>query len=95
MNLNEIQKAHKFSSGHRKQLLKDNVCGCFYCTKIFHPSEITEWAADIGGTAICPYCGIDSVIGASSGYPITKEFLTAMRNYWFASMNNDDATDGH
>jgi hypothetical protein len=26
---------------------------------------------------------MDSVIGSKSGYPITREFLTAMRSHWF------------
>lgn len=76
-------KAHQYSSNHRKQLLNDNVCGCFYCLSIFNPNEIEEWVEDSEGTAICPYCGIDSVIGESSGYPITKEFLKRMYDYWF------------
>jgi hypothetical protein len=51
--------------------------------EIFSPQEIYEWIPDISGTAVCPYCGIDSVIGESSGYPITKEFLQEMYDYWF------------
>ncbi|MEF2717355.1 MAG: cytoplasmic protein [Oscillospiraceae bacterium] len=76
-------KAHDFSIGHRKRLLQDRKCGCFYCLKIFAPKEISSWIEDVGGTAICPYCGIDSVIGKHSGYPITREFLEQMRQYWF------------
>ena len=45
--------------------------------KIFSPEEINKWLiskddsnkCDQYGTAVCPYCGIDSVIGESSGYP--------------------------
>ena len=66
-------KAHEFSTGHRKRLLQDRKCGCFYCLKIFAPKEISSWIEDVGGTAICPYCG----------YPITREFLEQMRQYWF------------
>lgn len=76
-------EAHKYSSNHKKQLLNDKICGCFYCTTIFSPKEIKEWIKDSEGTAICPYCGIDSVIGKSSGYSITKEFLNKMKNHWF------------
>lgn len=76
-------EAHKYSSNHKKQLLNDKICGCFYCTIIFSPKEIKEWIKDSEGTAICPYCGIDSVIGKSSGYSITKEFLNKMKNHWF------------
>jgi len=69
-------------------LKKDKVCGCFYCLRIFSPSEIEYWLIDDNGsdrygTAICPYCDIDSVIGESSGFPITKEFLEGMHKKWF------------
>jgi hypothetical protein len=30
-------------------------------------------------SAMCPKCGIDSVIGSDSGYPITVEFLRRMK----------------
>lgn len=76
--------AREFSSNHRATLLKDEICGCFYCLKIYDPKEIVEWIEDEkDGTALCPYCGIDSVIGESSGFPVTEEFLTKMRKYWF------------
>ncbi len=74
--------AHRFSSGHKAQLQGDTLCGCFYCLSVFPPREIEAWL-DPEGTALCPHCGIDAVIGASSGYPITREFLEKMRNYWF------------
>lgn len=86
-------EAHKFCSNNMPMLKKDKVCGCFYCLEIFDPAEIKFWIiannpaddnpADKLGTAVCPHCGIDSVIGESSGYPITKDFLTKMKNYWF------------
>lgn len=76
-----IISAHKYSSDHREQLLHDNVCGCFHCLNIFSPEKITNWLG--AKTAVCPYCGIDAVIGESSGYPVTKEFLQKMKNYWF------------
>jgi len=75
--------AHEACSNHRAALEKDNVCGCFHCRRIFSPTEITDWLKDTAGTARCPYCGIDSVIGESSGYPITKEFLSSMHDVWF------------
>lgn len=74
--------AHKFSSKHRAELKKDKVCGCFYCLEIFHPNQIQEWWDD-DDTAVCPYCGIDSVIGESSGFPITEAFLGGMHKVWF------------
>ena len=67
-------------------MLASASCGCFYCGAIFPPAAITEWVdewEDIGQTALCPTCEIDSVIGSESGYPITAEFLTAMNKHWF------------
>jgi hypothetical protein len=75
--------AHKFCGNHKHELEQDEICGCFYCMEIFSPREINFWIDDTSGTAVCPYCGIDSVIGKSSGFPITKEFLTKMNKYWF------------
>ncbi|SEN24003.1 hypothetical protein SAMN05192533_110136 [Mesobacillus persicus] len=78
----ELAEAHRFSSQNRNELTKDHVCGCFHCLKIFHPREIDEWV-DNGETAICPYCGIDSIIGESSGVPINVGFLRELQKVWF------------
>ena len=80
---NDVIAAHAFCSNNKPMLEKDTKCGCFYCLEIFNPAEISEWIIDSKGTAVCPYCGIDSVIGESSNYPITQEFLQAMKEYWF------------
>ena len=84
INKTDIIAAHKYSSNHRRQLAKDKKCGCFYCVKVFAPKEIKFWLKETDDeTAFCPYCGIDSVIGESSGYTITEAFLQAMNEYWF------------
>lgn len=88
MERGDIIDAHRFSSNHKGQLSQDRLCGCFYCLSIFSPKEIRFWLqahgpSDGDGTAVCPYCGVDSVIGASSGYPITPAFLRRMKEHWF------------
>ncbi len=83
-NINfNVEAAYKYSASQKRQLENDKICGCFYCGKIFAPMEIDMWINDVGGTAICPYCGVDSVIGESSGYPITKELLDIMNKTYF------------
>ena len=59
-----------------------NVVGVFIVFQSFTPDKIGEWVDD-GACASCPYCGIDSVIGSASGYPITQEFLQGMKAHWF------------
>lgn len=61
MELNKIINAHACIFHNWEQLLKVSKCGCFYCLKIFNPKEIKKWC-DSEKTAICPYCGIDSII---------------------------------
>jgi len=45
-----------------KQIFESEICGCFFCIRIYSKNEIVEWVDD-GQTALCPYCEIDSVIG--------------------------------
>ncbi|AQU77131.1 MULTISPECIES: cytoplasmic protein [Priestia] len=80
---NSVKAAHRFCGDNKESLREDNLCGCFYCLEIFHPSEIKEWIDNNESTALCPYCEIDSIIGQSSGFSITKEFLSEMNKYWF------------
>lgn len=78
-----IKSAHQYSSNHRTDLEKGEVCGCFHCCKTFSPEKIVDWIDD-GSTAICPFCGIDAIIGDDSGSIITEEFLHAMNKEWFS-----------
>jgi hypothetical protein len=78
----DVIAAHKRSSCHRSELLASTSCGCFYCLAIFLPSAICDWT-DEGETALCPECGIDSVIGDASGYAVDKEMLGRMKKHWF------------
>ena len=80
----EAATAAKFSDNHKKEIMRDDMCGCYYCTYIFNPQEIDkspipmDWIMDWSGTALCPNCDIDAVIGESSGFPIVEEFLQLM-----------------
>ncbi len=77
-------KAHDHCNSNFDELKVSAICGCFYCLSIFPPHEVEDWI-DEGKCALCPKCGIDSVIGSASGYLITKEFLEKMCNYWFSA----------
>jgi hypothetical protein len=74
--------AHCHSSGHRAEVEASEVRGCFYSLARFSPTEIPIWV-DEDQTALCPKCGIDSVIGSASGYPVDLPFLQRMHDHWF------------
>ena len=88
--IDDYHRAKHYSRFNRTALQTDKVCGCYYCKQIFSPSEITEWCCETphgkGVTALCPHCGIDSVISESSGYPITLKFLENMNKYAFTQI---------
>jgi hypothetical protein len=86
-SLERLKAAHKKSIFHRSEVMASKVCGCFCCGHIFSPSDIEQWTdkndQDLGQTAFCPKCSIDSILGDLSGFPITPEFLLAMKSHWF------------
>ena len=88
ISLNNVHSAHKHSSNHYNEIYQSKLCGCFYCLEIYSPNKIKQWIKENkeNKTALCPNCGIDSVIGSQSLYPITKEFLQAMKDRWFSEI---------
>lgn len=78
----EIVAAHGHSAGNKSELNKSKLCGCFCCLKVFPVSEINEWV-DEDKTAVCPKCGIDSVLGDAAGFELSPVFLKDMHEHWF------------
>lgn len=77
---------HHSTFRNEKQIQDSNTCGCFYCETIFRPDDVVEWCDDNGKgdkTALCPHCGIDSVIGDACGVMVTPEFLWLMNKMFF------------
>lgn len=74
-----VKEAYRFSRYHKVKFLEGKICGCFTCLHIFSAAEIVEWT-DNGLTAVCPYCGTNTVLSDSLGFPITEEFLGRMRD---------------
>ena len=83
-NESTLIAAHKHCFRQEREVMESAICGCFYCLETFPPTEIEDWADDGPPTALCPRCGIDSVIGDASGFPVVdKAFLGDMNMYWF------------
>jgi hypothetical protein len=73
-------KAH--ASRHRAELEASARCACYFCFRAFAASEIKAWI-DADTTALCPGCGVDAVLGASTT-SIADGFLRKMHQYHFA-----------
>ena len=83
----ELEAIAKNSIRHRDAIIQSNLCGCYYCEKTFKPEEILDWVDESseypdGNTALCPYCGIDSVL-PSSMVSIKQPLLGEMRLWFF------------
>ena len=78
-----VRAAHDHCTNNKKELEHSKKCGCFHCLAVFSPKKIDRWIDSRADTALCPFCGIDAVIGDASGYLVTKAFLKVMHDYWF------------
>lgn len=89
----DLLAATDHATHNRAEIEASRLCGCFYCVQLFPPDEIVAWSGiDVSswdnpdalntGTALCPRCGSESVIGDKSGYAITPEFLNQMHQAW-------------
>lgn len=84
LSVRRLRRAHAAAFQNRKTVEESRQCACFFCNSIFPANEVTAWCHDAqADTALCPRCGIDSVIGDAAGYPLVPEFILAMHRYWF------------
>ena len=81
-NQEELKEIHHQSMFNKVKLDETSLCGCFYCKEIMPVTEITEWT-DRARTAICPYCGIDSIHPDSEKYPLTETLLDQLYKMYF------------
>ncbi len=92
--MSDLLAAHRHTTNNRDEIDASRMCGCCACLRIFPAEEIVAWDgleassfddpdSLIGGTALCPSCGSDAVIGDHSGYPIEPGFLGRMNEAWY------------
>ena len=81
-----LKQAHQKSIFNKSKILSSNNCACFCCEEFFSTSEIKDYFEEVEGkdeTAVCPKCGIDSIIDDS--FPINDPiFLVEMSKYFFS-----------
>ncbi len=75
--------AKEHTSRHRAELNASTRCGCFFCFRTFAATDVKAWI-DTDTTALCPHCGVDSVLGDASGHSISDGFLRRMHQHYFA-----------
>lgn len=81
MNKKELELAINFATSNKQDLMKSDKAGCYYCRKIYPASEVKEFIEG-EDTALCPKCGIDSVL-PDSVYDLSIEKLRELHQFWF------------
>jgi hypothetical protein len=82
MEKEKIKAAIKFATTNKKALEISEKAGCYYCLKIYPANEVTDFL-EVEDTALCPHCGIDSVLPGKSPYELTSETLKELNKFWF------------
>ena len=77
-----LEDMHNYSANNKDLILKSTICYCFHCKRQVTPSEIVRYL-EIENTAICPYCGVDSIIPDSTEHELTSDTVDKMNKYWF------------
>lgn len=80
---NYLKMLHRQSIGNKARLSDAKDCGCFFCFSHFPASAAEYWDDEGGETAVCPKCGIDSVIGEYDDERIPDDLLRAMKKRFF------------
>lgn len=73
-----IEKASNKAIYNALKINPNMVCSCYYCLSKYRGSEVNEYVDD-GKTALCPVCGIDSVLPKE----IDGDELQKIHDYYF------------
>jgi hypothetical protein len=85
--LHIYDRARTHSYLNLEEVKKSVLVGCYYCKRVYAAQELGD--SDclscredmvIEPTVFCKYCGIDSVIGSASGYPVSSSWFLHLMN---------------
>jgi hypothetical protein len=75
----ELKELHKKCYLNIDALASCSEAGCFYCQRIIDPTTVEKWVDKGFATAICPRCGIDSLLPGVTDPDVLKEMYVR----WF------------
>jgi alkylhydroperoxidase family enzyme len=92
-DVGELDRLHSDSYRNEEAIQCSELLGCFYCKKIWRREDkgIEDWIdcceddkelPQEKWTALCPWCGIDSVLADAKG-GVNPATIDEMNRYWF------------
>ena len=71
-----IKLVKKHMHNNEVEILHSETCSCIFCRQQYSARNISDWVNDKNGmNAICPECGMDTVVGDASKLSLDKELL--------------------
>ena len=84
MTKEESNKYHSHTIRNQREIDQSMYCHCISCCKSYPSPIVMNFIKDgEGETALCPYCGVDAVIGDGCGLEINPDILKALNKIWF------------
>ena len=77
----QMERLHAYATHNKELIEKSDRCYCFHCKSIMESREIERYLEE--KTALCPKCGIDSIIPDVIDESIDETVISEMRDYWF------------
>ena len=81
------QVIHTYCFENKELLNECKEAVCFYCKQKVICTDINDWCNELSGkeSAICPYCGIDSIVPykVDGVYELDNKMLDEMHKYYF------------
>ncbi len=80
----KLTELQKHTHNNEIEILHSKTCSCIFCRQHYDARAVNDWVNDERGmSAICPECGMDTVIGDNGGEPLDKETLKALNLAFF------------
>ncbi len=82
-----LEQYKQHAANNEIEILRSHQCGCFFCCRIFDARKVSNWASEPNGdaSALCPECGMPTVIGDASAVPLSEALLKEMNAYFYNS----------
>lgn len=91
MDALEAQRYRAAAFANRESISKSSTCVCYHCLCRFSANAVDNWIEDIkDDTAICPACGIDSVLGDATGLDLSDAVILQVSKKSFGVGDNNE-----
>ena len=76
---------YKHTKNNELDILRSKNCSCLFCRQTFNARKVSEWTSGKNNqmSAICPECGMDTLVGDASGYVFGIEDLKEINHEYF------------